>query len=994
VRRLQLSHCGGFALVITLITVALLTIIAVAFLASSSLDQTTARAFANKAKAQLAARTAVNTAIARLLDNVSNYSDSATSWEKVNPRSGGVLYEGTVLYYRDESPDATAGGIPAPLHALPLISGATAVSIPPPPQSAASRASTLAAALPGPLDNTNSFDLNHPRYLKDTQGAIGAPAGAASRPEFRAPWISQTDADGKVTSRYAYWMEDESFKANVNLMGVTPRGSDTVGDDPSEIPMQGLLKTLGIPNFDAVATVIFNSRSNFPGNRFFEYRAVDQAAPSPIADNAKFESTIFSGGLNLSRTGSKRINLNSTVSTSTDPGAIRLQLDQIINTIKYQSPNFGQRFYRPGSDKNSLDVPASDQAIYLNKTAANIRDYIDTDSQPTVIDNDGNFTVRIGSRPTNCFTASGGGTSGPNEVIAIGKERIPYIQEYALRVREISFGPRTGPVANYTIGIDHYVEIWNVTNNDIAVSDLGPNPFLLIADQPGWDAGGLDDIPEGPPRDLHLALSNAVNSATGSPLVIFPAGSCIVLTTDPDVLPALAPDKSKVYYIQIQPENLRTYSGKTQKKSGSNLRLNMRDRTTNSSDYETEIALANDLGMLESAWGAGAIGTAISVNIDNGNERLDQTKYHFRGASLRGNSGSSVDATTGDPRSNAEQLQFDLNGASAGTDKTRYYASGLGDNDIPGSSSLGAPNSNYVDPSKWPDYSSSNEAAADAPAVIANAKLTSIGQLGDIFDPVRVEGDSSNIRLSRSGGRTFRIGQPNFFNPSNNPSGLWDGDSNSASREWTAWRLADMFTTQTSPAFLPPGELEGLVNINGAARDDGVALKAALFGYVFQDAQLAGAPLSDVAVQKLVDEVKARVMNDGTTYPDFAYTSGPIAERGALSEMPVFNAGTNLSGADMATTYDRGREELFRRLVGLITTRGNIFTVYAAGQSLVPPPGGSAAPVVTATSQTKVTFRMDPKWNGAVPSDPFDPTSNDRFRKPDRYEIKILYVGE
>ncbi|MGH7938975.1 MAG: hypothetical protein ACRD5Z_23440, partial [Bryobacteraceae bacterium] len=234
-----------------------------------------------------------------------------------------------------------------------------------------------------------------------------------------------------------------------------------------------------------------------------------------------------------------------------------------------------------------------------------------------------------------------------------------------------------------------------------------------------------------------------------------------------------------------------------------------------------------------------------------------------------------------------------------------------------------------------------------------------------------------------------------FFDSAKNSAGLWDGDSNSASREWTAWRLVDIFTTQDSPTSLPPGELEGLVNINGTARDNGAALKAALFGYVFQDAQLAGAPLNDVAVQKLVDEVKARVVNDGTAYPDFANTSGPIAERGELSEMPVFSAGTDLSGSDMATTYDRGREELFRRLVGLITTRGNIFTVYAVGQSLIPPPAGSAvAPVVTATSQTKVTFRIDPKWNGALPSDPFDPTTNDRFRKPDRYEIKILYADE
>src|SRR5258708_466571 len=93
----KLSH--GFALVITLITIALLTIMAVAFLASSSLDQATARSTANRAKAELAAKTAANTAIARLLDKVSLYPDSATTWETIN---GNI---GAVLYYHDKTPE-------------------------------------------------------------------------------------------------------------------------------------------------------------------------------------------------------------------------------------------------------------------------------------------------------------------------------------------------------------------------------------------------------------------------------------------------------------------------------------------------------------------------------------------------------------------------------------------------------------------------------------------------------------------------------------------------------------------------------------------------------------------------------------------------------------------------------------------------------------------------------------------------------------------------
>jgi hypothetical protein len=995
--------------------ITLLAIMALAFLFSSSLDQSTSRALANKTKADFAARSAVNTAITRLTDNLSNYPDSATTWETVNQAGGAtVQYQGTTLYYREQTPEATATGTPSPLHALPLISGAQAVLIPYGAQPPAARETTLRAALPV-LDDTNSFDLNHARSANDTQGWIGAPPGAPSRPAFRGQWIEQKDSDGKVTSRFAYWVEDESFKANANLMGKIVRGATTLGNAPSQIPLQGLLKVV-LPGSDAdsLANDIFAERAQFPGSLFFEYRALNQTNSQPtIADTAKFEATIYSGASNLSRNGAKRVNLNRVVASSTDPVEIRTQLDQITKTIETCLPNFGQRFYRTGTNKNSLDVSGtgspSNRTIYVNKIAANIRDYIDTDSQPTIINNNSGMTVRIGSPPTNAIITSGGGTAGPNEVIAIGKERVPLIQEYALRVREIAFSPRTGPFADYTISIDHYLEFWNTTNRDIVLSDLGPNPFLLIANQPGWDAGTLDSIPEGLPRDIRIPITGGIT---------FPAGAVTVITTDATLLPALTPAGTRVYQVTI-PANLRTYTGRTDKKSGSELRLNMIDRTTSSSDYETEIALGNDLGILESAWGAGAISSAISVNIDITNppeNRLDDTKYHFRGASLRGNSGATApNATTGDPRTNAEQLRFDLNGASAGNDKTRYFSSGLNNNNIPGTcpscSTFGAPNSYFVIPANWPDYSSSTQSATAAPAVIANANLTSIGQLGDIFDPVRTRGDatgvdsdgvSMNIKLSRSGGRTLKIGQADRNDPATNPNGLWDGNSNTASREWTAWRLLDVFSTSDSV------QLDGRININGINRDNGTALKAAFYGYIFQpvpdtDPNLAGRPFdadpSDPTdkINVLISQLQARLNNDQALFNNaFLNTSGPLAERGELSEMPIFNTGSDLAaGVNTPTTNDRGREELFRRLVELTTTRGSIFTVYAVGQSLIPPQPGGTVPIITSTSQIKVTFRIDPVWNGGTPTDPFDPSAvTNRLRKPDKYAIKVLYAGE
>ena len=178
----------GFILVISLVMIVLLTIMAVAFLFSSGTDRATGRASVNKAKADLAAQTAVNAAISRLVDNLSTYPDSATTWEKINQANGSLQYQGTTLYYREQTPEATAAGTPSPLHALPLISGAQAVQIPNPPQTPADHEATLRAAGPV-LDNNNSFDLNHARFSGDMQGWIGAPVGSTSRLEFRDRYL-------------------------------------------------------------------------------------------------------------------------------------------------------------------------------------------------------------------------------------------------------------------------------------------------------------------------------------------------------------------------------------------------------------------------------------------------------------------------------------------------------------------------------------------------------------------------------------------------------------------------------------------------------------------------------------------------------------------------------------------------------------------------------------------------------------------------------------
>jgi hypothetical protein len=979
---------GGFALVLTLSIVVLLTVLALAYLFTSSLEQSTARAAANRVRAELAAQAAVSMAMTTLTESFRSSPDSATGWTTVN---GNV---GTVLYYRD----APAGGAatPPPLHVQPLFSGATR-------QLATEKDSSLADV----LTDANSFNFNHPRFAGDTQGWIGSPPGSTGTPPpHRGQWIDMLDAQSKVAARYAFWVEDESFKANVNFMGATPRGNDSLGNDPNQIPLQGWLKNVvQSGSADAVATDILNYRNGFRDSRFFEFPAINHVQnQSNLSEQARYTGTIYSSALNMSRRGAKRVNINKLVTTTNDPSTIRTELDAIIGTIRHELPNFGQRFYRLNGDFNSItganSPPQDRQTIYLNKLAANIRDYIDTDSQPTVVNNDAGYSINIGAAPAHAFVAQGGGTSGANEVIAIGKERVPFLQEYLLRVKQLVFSTRLGPSAQYKIEIDHYLEFWNMSNRDIAVSDLGPNPFLRIANQFGWEAtqaGGAagTDIPEGAPRDFSVPLAS-FRDENGNELV-FRAGVPTVLTTDAEPLPAVF-NATATRIFRPAPgtisDQFRVYQGTTTRKSGSNLRLSSKMRpTATGSDAETELLLGNDLGVLESF--AAPFIPNISVNVDDdtttptgqNSQKFDTSKWHFRGSSLQGNSGLVSPGQKGDPRTNWEQLALS---STITNDRTRYLQV-LASSNTPDSASLTALNTEFVNPTLWVDPAMNVTDATHAPAVIANVPMTSIGELGHIFDPARSLGTSGDVRYSRGGGRTLKVGQPDRFDSADNPGGLWDGNSDSASRDWTAWRLTDVFST-TDDLQLP-----ARININGIARDDGAAFRAALHGYAFHPTpqsgpHIASQQLSDSAIDALVTQAKDRLKNTGT----FATTAGPFAERGEISELPIFNSGSQLAGAsaNTSTIYDRGREELFRRVAELITTRGNVFTVYAVGQSLIPKDPNQPK-VVTSTSRLRIVFRIDPVWNSPPAPDPVPPSDiAARMAKPDRYAVQVLYAGE
>lgn len=1130
----------AFALVLVLIVVSVLALVTVGYLASMGQERATASAFAHKARAEQSAQAGVDTAMGVLRDYLRAFPDSATVWEAQSKNPGrqpgdpDYSNDGTTLYFHAvpdannaPDPDPTAdtnAGSPAgngpnnvkpetdpanpgadnrSVFVLPLVSGAVPL---------------LAADRPLDVVNTGAFiDLNARRFLGDDQGWLGTPPGyayptAARLPRpVRVPWVEIRQRDGvtdaaaaPVVGRYAFWVEDESFRANASYANArqppgSPRGDNASAANlplnPTDLNLVGTLTALGDPDPAAVARGLLTTRAVYPGGLFPEGGgfAHTPGLRAATASGLRFLTTASSGGLNLSRHGTQRLNLNAVVPQSAaSAAAAQTQVDQLVAALQFHAPNFSQRFYRtalstpPAGALNAFAVPddaRQHRLIYTYKVAANLRDYIDPDPTPTIINArgyvrpDGSVDpggkVRSGYRQSAAFRAVSRLPDGPNEVWAQGKDSAPFIEECATRFRG---GPGrdadnrpTGNAARYTLAVDYYVELWNMSNRDVRAADLGPHPVVRVVNPTKWVAlPGSVDLPCDDPAPAHGSPSGTRNvqpaqrdydidllrnvSYQGAAVpdgVVFKAGVATVVTTDPDWAAMIAGEGASHVYLcgsfynapGTLYEGKRVFNGPMPTGSAGAVTTSLKmlfgqdaanPAATTVSDYVTEIVLTTDNGAVDCIQGGLPIyynnGSNIVLTAAGGGALANT----LIGGSLRGNDTASYPAVTGDPRTNNEPLEYAVFKTGSVPDSTRYFSAVA---NFP--FTFGLPNVNAVLPAAagsyvpWGDYYDFPAPpyamdAASAPAVIANGALTSIGQLGDLYDPARYVPPVATANAAvngRGGGRTFKLGQHDD---------RWDGDPTSASRTWASWRLADFFCVADAM------EQPGLVNVNGVARDDGAALRAALTGFVFQattspaagTVQPAGKTLAvDAAgpgLQAVINQIRARLATPWTAPPgtysnpraptdrlfvgsaNDATGSGPFFERGELGELPAFGRNATLpdgtmapaataaidlvAGVNMATVFDRGREELFRRLVELTTTRGSVFTVYALGQSLVPAAANGTAPrQVAGTQQLRVTFKLVPKDAGGADFYPAaDPDFTHRFAKPHHYDVQVL----
>lgn len=1081
------------SLLLTLVMVAGVTVILLVFARLVMVEKRITRSYSEIARAELMAEAGLADAQQLLLELFTKFPDSCTFWD---PAIADTSTPGTVFMYRDIPANEAhvSGNGAAKIYACPLISGVQWDGKMP-GQLYSSYTNTLTA---NATASENSININSPkRFNEDPNGWVGKLPTASEPTPIQVPWVEVKDAEGNAIGRYAFWIEDESFKLNINVASAAPRGT-TPGNSPTDKSLLALFSA-------SEASTVVDRRAALPNSRLLSSEQLAHMDLGQYFSQNRFLITHNSGGLDLSRTGSRRLGVNETVEKSLQdlgknsqgtPNLLSPEAAKVIKqgvgrlraAIEANTPLFGNRAMRATDSvplwttnpsqrtyKNQINVANADvQSVYLDRLAVNIFDSISPSPNPTVLDNQGEVWVGERVYAQNLFTKMAVNkiedASEINQVRAIGKKPVPMLVEYVMHAKQISFvRPGTGGgTADYELEFQHYFEFVNMSDREIrpADGDLGPNPYFVLQNQPPINvvntlgASSSNNIPTG--RDFEIKLDGSFDRGGVPTDLVFAPHSRTVITTDPNW--TLFPNNgitsgAAVYVVQnlfvpgtgesfllgisnppYQPmqwgengvsdkggiTNVLRYAGssyRTSSEADEVGELRMYSRTGGSKDPLMRAVLGNDYGLLDATPSirvSRGDGGSHPIAFNTKKERTDNKLNHFRGSFFGGDKSNDASATDRDlfregafdPRGKMEPLTLDLSLFAFST----FVDNGMGVTQGRKKATLGAAAADELNAGNlyfWPTdrQPSLPLTAANAPMRIPLSSWGTIGSLGDIYDPVVFSTSASTREKIRPGGLTLAVGQPDpLYDGTRSAAAVLNSLSEledfqrSVSREWAGWRLADVFSTRSLEE---PVRIEGLFNPNGILRDNGAAFRALLEGLVMNSVpQVAGdtyvtANMTNLEPSNRRGALRSNSVGHGgraaANYlaarlsKEHNNIFSPFWERGELSQLTSFSLDQTealiISGKKNNTLPGRGLEEVVKRIIEMITPKGDTYSVYLVGQTL--DPRGDP----TATQAQRVMIRLHPVWEPALEAsfNSEDSASvEERFRKPDRWRVEIL----
>jgi type II secretory pathway pseudopilin PulG len=855
-------------------------------------------------------------------------------------------------------------------------------------------------------------------------GAIGLRTTITStnHPALPVNWVYLKNTFGKVIGRYAYWADDECSKLDIRYAGnsanVSGSHSRSNGASLSELSLLVLTNLPSVTsnitpiNIANLLAVTNSSLSNLPINAsHLQYPLA--TGLSNLSTNQwqalKPFVTIYSLHDDRSLDGKRRLNLNELVTSTTNANEIARQAIAIRAAITNNLPNFGQRFYSAANGTLS-QVTEDHQKTYATRIAANIRDFIDADNNATIIWQDD--TAYSGNAVD--FMIFDPITLQDDDLPrAFGKEGGLYLSEYSRVVRVIE--PVVHPASSTTavtlrVRFGHYVELCNISGKTIKTEDLGTDPHIVLGGRTVWQNG----FASGSPSTLRLS-DVKMRLPTG---LSIPPGGIVYFTTDGGDFPRdsqtglIGTETTNRYQLSYGPGvgqwELINTNGNAPLIAGATFEdYSVITRATNSisgnvtneryavycspgssptyTDQQERLIFANSTGIIDCAFRIyGTRRHYLMRNAQNPtwlNTFLNDPEAY--GTNNAPSGSSSARYTRGDLRGNFEIMSVIKKSTSLAwkTPGDGEYGTTMNDPSI--QQSLGRTNYNYTN---MPTYTGVDlwrkgwfEYTPDPAGnhFVNNTNLTSLGQLGYVYDPMRYD-----IEGYRSMGATLRLGQSDAStnnratnNTSNFTSwlgGRGDDDPTSTNFSRNAFLLADVFRTDTNRS--------GRINPNSIIRDgSGVVMQAALADFYFESNSTNGAASHLSGNKTLTTTNTIRLIREFAT--NNSNTNGFLVSIGDLSRVPAFwstnNDPTNtiVPGVRMSDVSDSGKEEFFRRTASLLTTQSLAYTIYVVGQAgEIVTRGGSDIFMPASTVISESVVQMEPiypsaqPWEAAVPS--------------------------
>ena len=954
---------AGFTLPAVLVVTGALLILAVGLLMVSGIERGTARSFADRQRADLAARAA--------LEELRAILESETANDDF------IILQSTSA--------STSARDPAPM--LFLARGQAAGT------GFSYRFTPLFSALARPADTPL---LATP----DVDTLIGT--GTDERAEFtalpyqekvRATWRPIRDTQGRTVARYAYWVEDLQAGIDPRLAGNTKGTDGKHARAPFPYPAPGLndqRPSDGQPALDQIALFAIDpaaSEDQALGKTLIKNRKLlvspDSAlaaaeAVTPLARDATGHLTDqraraaeeslrpgirpylerplvpFIDGIAPAAAGKPRLNLNRLLATGGD-----VAVAEMADFIQSALPDFSQR--KGGFPDD-----------YLKTLAAGALDYADADSDPT---------------------------TGPGYR---GIDAYPLVSEFLMKFRWDEIRVENGR-KRLILEVNTYVELWNMTNIEVnGQAELSYETRYQFQIPPNPDSLRLDDFTHASPQ---LMESDGYRWFPAFQVKLRPneyrVFNCGTVTYDFDAAPANGFIASPISLTgdAAQPSAIgyrMRWNGRLADQSRGGVKRHDISDLNYPKDTKTKPRQRVRATISGQSYNRGSL-------IDNmGDPRVafhvmapqDANQYPLNYSPNRRNirTGNIYQKNPDTIYGRVLPSEWPDGGHDSpyGVDRVGELV-GMSESAFDDEYRLNPDDPRFYD--SPPDLSAGE---AEAPVRLSDrGRFLSATELGRIHDPVMWQvraksaktnppgtpwGDvlaSSSASADHGGGNTLRIGRPEH--PRFDQPGL------------RASHLLDLFhcgRSRSEDATLREGEvveIQGHLNLNTAGKG---ALRAAIAGRLVQDPALrafSGAA-HEGGASKFPKYTAVDPAPDITAaadrIADAVIRSRPYASTGELADtreangtrvfgnpglLPGFGSNSN----SVMQWSDSAAEETFARLYESSTVRSRNFRVWIVAQALAPTPSAATPPEVLAEVRKTFSLFADPGERG--PDGAIDP---------------------